>query len=286
MIFRESENVCDGKASPVHIADMHTHSENSHDSVCKIECMYNAQKNAGTDIFAVTDHFDTDSFEEYDVFSPIKKTARTVDELRQKYKTDGILTGIEISEGFWHPSVCERAMKLTAYDVVIGSVHLVKYNDMTEAYSKIDFSALSKGTLYEYVDAYFDDVLTMLLTMDFDILAHLTCPLRYINGKYKLGVSLSHFADKIKIILEEAIKRGISLELNTSSYDVLNDFMPSYEILKQYYDMGGRRVTLGSDAHIEKNASKNFEEAIEAVKNAGFENIYYYRKRKPYQIKI
>lgn len=62
--------------------------------------------------------------------------------------------------------------------------------------------------------------------------------------------------------------------------------MPSYEILKQYYDMGGRRVTLGSDAHIEKNASKNFEEAIEAVKNAGFENIYYYRKRKPYQIKI
>ena len=55
------------------LADMHTHSENSHDSVCKIEDMLWSQIEKGTKIFAVTDHFDTDSYTRYDVFTPIKR---------------------------------------------------------------------------------------------------------------------------------------------------------------------------------------------------------------------
>lgn len=54
-------------------ADMHTHSEYSHDSVCKTEDMYSAQLKKSTEIFAVTDHFDTASYTDYDVFFPIKK---------------------------------------------------------------------------------------------------------------------------------------------------------------------------------------------------------------------
>ena len=39
-----------------HNADMHTHSVNSHDSVCAIEDMCLMQIKRGTNIFAVTDH--------------------------------------------------------------------------------------------------------------------------------------------------------------------------------------------------------------------------------------
>lgn len=265
---------------------MHTHSEYSHDSVCKIEDMLLSQIKKGTEIFAVTDHFDTYSFNDYDIFTPIKKANETVAELNKKYCHNPlILSGIEISEGFWYPEIYEKVKNLADFDVVLGSVHLVRYKDLRHAYSKIDFSKLSIDTITEYLYTYFDDVLTMLDTTDIDVLAHLTCPLRYINGKYKMGVEISKF-ENIEKILKEIIYKEIALEVNTSSYEPLNDFMPGKDILKKYYDMGGRLITLGSDAHTVDNASQFFNKATEALKEIGFKNIYYYKRRKPYQIEI
>ena len=86
--------------------------------------------------------------------------------------------------------------------------------------------------------------------------------------------------------IEKIIQKGIALEVNTSSFGILNDFMPSVDILKKYRDMGGYLITLGSDAHVAKNASLYFGEAIDALKKIGFKNIYYYKNRKPYQIEL
>lgn len=269
------------------VADMHTHSENSHDSVCKIEDMFISQQARGTKIFAVTDHFDTASFAELDIFTPIKTAYETVRELNEKYGDKySILSGIEISEGFWYPEVYRKVAEFVPYDVVIGSVHLVKYKELTYAYSKIDFSKLSNETIVEYIDAYFDDMLRMIDTMDFDVLAHLTCPLRYISGKYKITIDMSRYKEKIEKILQRIIQKGIALEVNTSSFDIMHEFMAPTSILKKYYDMGGYLITLGADAHISENASQHFSEAIRTIKEIGFQNIYYYKNRQPIQITI
>ena len=267
------------------IADMHTHSESSHDSVCKTEDMLKKEIDNGTELFAVTDHFDTASFKDYDVFSPIEKAYKTVRALEEKYGNK-LLAGIEISEGFWHPDIYMKAKTLVDYDVVIGSVHLVRYKNLDYAYSRIDFSSLSKDIILEYLDAYFDDIITMIDTVDFDILAHLTCPLRYINWKYNIGIDISHFENKIEYILQQIIQKGIALEVNTSSFDLLNDFLPPIDILKKYFDMGGYLITLGSDAHVSEDASKHFDEALASLKAVGFKNIFYYKKRNLYQITI
>ena len=268
-------------------ADMHTHSESSHDSVCKIEDMLLAQRARGAAAFAATDHFDTDSYDKMEIFAPIVAASETVAALNAHYGGNPlVLSGIEISEGFWHMDVYERVMKLVDYDVVIGSVHLVKYRDLTYAYSKIDFSALDEQTVLAYLDAYFDDVLTMLDTLDFDVLAHLTCPLRYINGKYRCGITLERYAGKIQTILQKIIEKGIALEVNTSFYGQSGDFMPDVDVIARYYAMGGRLITLGSDAHVPENASCHFVEAIAAIKKIGFDRIYYYKNRKPQEIRI
>ena len=269
------------------LADMHTHSENSHDSVCKIEDMYNSQIMKGTEIFAVTDHFDTSSFDEYDVYAPIIKAHETVKELNKKIDKGQILSGIEIGEGFWFPEVYDKIMSLVDYDVIIGSVHLVKYKKLTYAYSKIDFTKLSRAETEGYIDAYFDDMLTMLEFSDFDILAHLTCPIsRYIKGKYELDFDISPYEEKIERILKTVIKKEHAFEVNTSAFGKTGEFMPDKKIIKNYYDLGGRLITLGSDAHIAENASQNFLKAVEVLKAIGFKDIYYYKNRKPYSIKI
>lgn len=266
------------------VADMHTHSEASHDSTCKIEAMAHSQQEKGTDLFAVTDHFDTDSYNAYDVFTPIRSAFDKVRALNSEKPS--VLTGIEISEGFWHPDICEKALNMLEYDVIIGSVHLVKYKELTYAYSQIDFSLLEKAEIVAYLDAYFDDVLTMLDTVDFDILAHLTCPLRYISGKYGVELDMSVYAEKIEKILQKIISRGIALEVNTSSLEAYGILMPDEDILKKYYAMGGYLITLGSDAHTEDRASADFSEGISLLKKIGFRNAFYYKGRRPYQITI
>lgn len=270
------------------IADMHTHSMYSHDSVCPIADMLAAQRERGTDIFAVTDHFDTQFYELWgDIFTPI---ARAHDEVMALRTRDDrgvtVLTGVEISEGFWFPDVYQRVMEQNDYDVVIGSVHAVKYGDLRTPYSMIDFSTWSEEELYAYMDCYFDEVLTMFDTIDFDILAHLNCPLRYINGKYHRGIELARFMPKIERILRLTIERDKALELNTSSWEVLGDWMPPTDVIRMYRDMGGRLITLASDAHVAERASVHFEQAVSALKALGFVQIYYYRERRPYALDL
>lgn len=267
--------------------DMHTHSEHSHDSVCPIEEMAKAQMEMGTDGFAVTDHFDTDSYTRYDVVTPIGKAAEETEELNRKLRGKcRVLKGVEISEGFWHPEVYEKVRNLVDYDVVLGSVHLVRYKELTRAYSGLDFPSLPRETVEEYLDRYFDDILTMLETVDFDVLCHLTCPLRYINGKFDLGIERAKYDEKIDRILKHIIKKGIALEVNTASYAILGDFLPEVEILKRYYAMGGYLITLGSDAHAPKDAAKHLESARDVLKEIGFKNTFFYEKRRPYQISL
>ena len=269
------------------VADVHTHSQFSHDSVCPIEemCLFQMQK--GTNIFAVTDHCDVASFRDYDVFAPIKAAYDEVVALNKQYADRClILSGVEIGEGFWFPEQYQKIHDLVPYDVIIGSVHCVKCKDLEMAYSKIDFSLLSREKIYEYLDCYFRDMITMLKTEDFDILAHLTRPLRYIEGKYGIPVDLRRYDPLITTILKTIIQKEIALEINTSSYNTLHDFVPGREIVEKYYRMGGRLVTLASDAHIAEHASFQFEDAVQALKEVGFESICYFQKRNRKEISL
>lgn len=91
------------------IADMHTHSEHSHDSVCRIEEMAETQIGRGTEVFAVTNHFDTHSYTNYDVFTLIRSANEQCRQLNHDYGGKcRILSGVEISEGFWHPEIYRR----------------------------------------------------------------------------------------------------------------------------------------------------------------------------------
>ena len=177
-------------------------------------------------------------------------------------------------------------MKLTDYDVVLSSIHKINFRNDTTFYSQIDFSTFTNEDLFEFMDIYYNDVLKMFETLDFDILTHLNCPERYINGKYKMNFDCTApYAKKIETILKITIEKGIALEVNTSSFDMLDDFMPGMDIVKKYYQMGGRLITLASDAHVHENASLHFDNAIEFLKETGFENIYYYKNRKAIPIK-
>ena len=275
----------DGRIKPYRNAgkrfDMHTHSQNSHDSVCPVADMAVKAKERGLSGFAVTDHVDIEYCHEVDIDKVISGSHAEAAEVENNTGMP-IFRGAEFCEMFWYPDVAERLMHDYKYDVVVGSVHAVKYEGRDMPYSKIVFSEIDREMIYDYMDCYFDDMLRMIREHDFDILAHMTCPLRYINGKYHCGVTLERYEDKIKTILAEIIKRGIALEVNTSCVSEGSgycEFLPNEHIVKLYRSMGGYLVTTASDAHIAENCANAFDKVYDFLRETGFKNVYYYKNR-------
>ena len=79
---------------------------------------------------------------------------------------------------------------------------------------------------------------------------------------------------------ECAIKKEIALEVNTSGYKTfLHNPNPSPAIIKRYRELGGKLITIGSDAHSPEYIGFHFEDVKKLLNSLGiheyaiFENI-------------
>ena len=70
-----------------------------------------------------------------------------------------------------------------------------------------DYRAMGQETLEESLGRYFGRILEMAEWGQFDVLAHLTYPLRYIVGDAGREVALSRFAGTIDQIFRTIIQR-------------------------------------------------------------------------------
>ena len=263
--------------------DMHTHSNHSTDSKCPIEDMVQAQKEMGTTIFAVTDHFDMPNYVAKKAIKSIKNCHKKIDELQGQGIE--ILKGIEFGEASWDLKFANKFIKEIQPDVVICSTHSVLYKGSLFSHNT-DFSTYTKEEINEYLLIYFRE-LQKNLKMDCDILAHLTLPLRYFKAKYNIDIDLALYQYQINSILEYIIKHNIALEINTSALKTgIKDFLPDKEIIKRYLDMGGKLITLGSDAHAKENASYGFIKAKEMLNSLGVFEAYYFKNRQPVKYEL
>ena len=269
------------KVLPVGAVDCHTHTQFSHDSVADPAGSVRMAKERGLLQIAFTDHCDVEFCADTDIGTPIVQSVAAARE-------QGALAGVEMGEGLWMLSAAKAVLDSADFDIVIGSVHAVRYPNLRMPYSRIDFSAFDDGLLCDYLRVYFADVLELAQTGDFDVLAHLTCPLKYICGVYGRRVSLAAYAETIDAIFDTIIARRIALEVNTSGVGTaLGQLMPDVPLLRRYRERGGQLLTLGSDAHTPERVGVGFREAIAALGEIGFTQAYYYKKRAavPYEMK-
>ena len=263
--------------------DSHVHSQFSNDSRQTAETIARAALALGLAGVAVTDHANLSISAEDRTFETVPAStaaSRAMDAaLRGRLR---FLQGVEVSEPFEDPEKTRRLLSLADYDAVIGSVHRVRACPWEAFYSQIDFSPFSPAQLRQYLDAYFRELRTLAEEGDFDILAHLSCPLRYINGKYRRQVPLTLWRREIDGILRCLLRRGKALEVNTSclgtGYDAL---LPEPWVLARYRALGGRLLTLGSDAHTPECLARGFPETARLLRELGFRDYVHYEARQP-----
>lgn len=272
------------------IFDSHIHSNHSIDSQQPFEGILEAALDKGLDGISITDHADV-WYTDYDF--TLRKIADSIADARAADARYGdrlrVFCGVELAEYWEDPEFAEKILGLTHYDVILSSVHFVRFRDWAKAYSKICFDEAEAPAdkVHAFLEMYFEKILEMAEKNDYDILTHLTCPLRYINGKYHRGVDVHRYDQQISAVLETLIRREKSLEINASGiHSFYGEWMPSPDILKRYYDMGGRMITLASDAHAADRIANGFSETLEMLKEIGFREYCYYEQRKPHLVSI
>lgn len=264
----------------------HSHTLFSHDGKGTPEENCITAEKRGLIGFAVTDHLDVEFSSDRSVFDGIEKSFCEAKQCQKKYNDSLVVAcGVEIGEAIHNPAFAKRVIESFNWDVILGSVHAVRIQNLDMPFSTIDFSSFTDGEIHRYITQYFFDMNEMLDTQDFDILCHLTVVLRYIVYKYRKTVDISLYYPVITEILKKVIKRDIALEINTSGMDK-GYLMPGMDILRIYKSLGGKRLTVGSDSHSPENLTNGLPEGVKIIKDEGFDTLTYYLDRKPAEYKI
>ena len=166
-------------------------------------------------------------------------------------------------------------------DFIIASLH--------ELLDRPDFFCLdySQENIPALMEQYFDQLYDICRLGKFDVLGHLTYPLRYIEGEAGIPVPLEPYLEQIRCCFRALAENGKGIELNTSGYrQKYGKPFPTLEYLKLYREQGGEVLTFGSDAHCAEDLAKGIAEGVELAKAAGFTRACYFVQRKPVYITL
>lgn len=277
------------------IEDCHTHTKISPDGEGTIEELAKRADEIGLKVLTVTEHVELCRFfskgyygteprnewEFYNDCNVFDKALENETAAKKKGFKVKILAGIELGEINAEPSLADVIYKDKRLDFVIGSLHeLLNKEDFFELdYSKEDPAAL--------LDEYFKELLTIAKSCSYDVLGHITYPLRYMEGEYGYKADMDKYMPHIENILKEVIRQNKGIELNTSGLrQKYKKTFPDKNILKLYKSLGGKIITIGSDAHNFGDLAKGTDIGIKMLKNIGFEKIAYFEKHMPVFIDI
>ena len=262
--------------------DCHVHTNISHDGISSIDTYIKFAYRIGVDEITFTEHYD--DYTGLDTKLKTLEVSKYYEEYLSK-KNDSLLKtnfGIEIG---LQPDIKNSIKKLVnsyPFDFVIGSSHITCKKDMS-----MDKSFFEGYTKKEAYLRYFEEVLENIKIYDeFDVYGHFDYVVRY--GEYNCKkIEYDDFKEILNEILINLIKKEKGIEVNTSGirYGVGNPH-PNIDILKRYKELGGKIITIGSDAHKINDLAKDFDIAFEILENVGFKEVAVYHRRKPDFIKI
>ena len=130
------------------------------------------------------------------------------------------------------------------FDFVLGSVHLV---DGLDVYLQPYWQGKSYD---EAIGKYLETALNCVkVHTDYDVLGHLTFISKARANPRQALLPYEDHREIMDEILKELVRHGKGMELNTSGIDRCGGPLPTLDYFRRFYELGGRIVTVGSDAH-------------------------------------
>ena len=262
------------------MVDIHNHSKYSFDSKAEPSAMVERAKAEGAKVYGFAEHVNLD--EKSDINAVRKTIGAYIEELNAlqfSFEKLRVLRGAEFN---YYPSQNENYMRLTQefdFDYIVNSVHDVRGRNCFIKY--FENCGIDEGyrAYFEYLKECMD------APYPFHILGHMG--FLYKSTRNMSGEEYFRRYEKyIREVLEKTIEKNIALEANTNTYGASFPCDPDERILRVYFEMGGRKITIGSDAHMVGCVMKNVKETVELLKKIGFTELYYFVKGQEHRLPI
>ncbi|APZ48243.1 hypothetical protein BW721_00245 [Jeotgalibaca sp. PTS2502] len=254
--------------------DQHMHTHFSPDSSETFEAYL-----ALTDgIIVTTEHLDfKDAYNGgQDTILDYQSYSEKIAHLNDSYK-DRIRRGIEVGYTRQSASDIQAYLKDKAFDVVLLSVHQNGQFDFLMA-------EVEKLNPTDVMKEYFELCLEAVQQFDgANVFAHFDYGLRRLDVSVD---DLIAFKPILKELLSTLVVKEMALELNTRSmYDYGNIDLYRY-MIQLYLSVGGRRFSLGSDAHSTAKYRYRFDDAIQLLKEMNVHEVVQFKQQQAYVVAI
>ena len=254
--------------------DYHMHSTVSFDGHATPEQMLSAARAAGLQEICFTDHID------HDPLGDSTGIQFAVSNYEAAYCTLSapdlkLRLGMEFGMLPQNRELAAQSARARDYDFIIGSVHFaedldVYYPPFWEGKTVLDAERVYLHTTLECVQAH----------EDFDVLGHLTYLSKARNHPTHAPILLDDHRELVAEIMKVLIEKGKGMEINTSGVDRCGIYLPTAEYLRLFKDLGGKIVTVGSDAHNANRVGQYCFNACAIVKDI-FGYVCTFENRQP-----
>ena len=252
--------------------DQHIHSHYSEDSKEDLNNYLGVAEKSKVDYFITCEHvdFDPPSFP-HSWIADFESLKEEIETLKPLYPSITFLYGIELGYRADHIQEMNDILRNNSFDLVQLSCH----DDGIHDY----YLESSFRDTYNDLCGYFDQVYkTITGYSDYDVLSHFDYGFKTAKI-YHDDIDIRTFEDKIIKIFKKLIELDKALEINIKVQDRINDEKYLRYILNLYHSLGGKKLTLSSDAHEVKFYRYNFDKYINIIKESGFKYLCYYIKR-------
>ena len=263
--------------------DLHLHTQFSFDSDEKPENYIRLAQSKGVPVIGFSEHYDYDAYlDGADIaLADIKSYLNYVKKLNDNSNNLEILFGIEFGYSQGAAKEYKNLAQIYPFDYIINSVHTLP--ERGDCYYDTFFNG---KTIEESYNDYFKAVLeSVRADFDYQIVGHLGYVSRYRTGE-GAQILYKNYAEIIDEILKEIIKRDKCLEINSSTGSSGSEFLPDYDIIKRYVQLGGSKLSFGSDAHSAEKYLNKSDKLKDFLKSIGVSTMYYYKNRRPIGYKI
>lgn len=262
------------------IYDQHVHSYYSFDSEQVIDEYIKKALENGLSHFVLTDHIDLNYLSTgKDLNFNIADQHKELAKLQSKYPQIHILNGIEIGYVKTEIDRINKILNSNSFDLINFSIH---EDGEIDFYYQDKFVELGVENV---LNRYFDKITEALnANIDFDVLCHFDFGFKtaYLFDKTQ---KLNSYENKVVPILKKIIELDKCLEINIKVQSFITDEHTEY-ILNLYKQLGGKNITLSSDAHKADVFYEGFPHYLSLIKKAGFDHINYFVNRTRFELKI
>lgn len=268
----------------MYLPDYHMHTYFSPDSKAQHLDMVQAAAQRGITNLCFTDHMDLGHPEViFDRIPDFDGMRLAVAQTQAQMPDMRIRCGLEAG---YLPEFAQKTAEVVAsqqLDYVIHSVHVV---DGQDCWVPGSMRGKSKETAYRmYLEAILRSVTDPNVNGCYDCIGHIgyICKCCHYEDN---TLDYPMFPSLLDDILSAVIQAGKGIEVNTSGLRKNGHVLAHPSIIQRYRELGGKIITIGSDAHAPDRAGEDISVAAAQIKAAGFTEFTVFENRTPIFIPI